>query len=321
MAIQGFVFNLRKLVFQDVRVRKAISCVMDFEAMNKQLFYGQYTRSKCYWDNKPEMMSRGPATGAVRDELVRLFKKHNSPKDGKVYVRKEAILRGPYTLGETVDGKMQSIGDRVLAANKYLDAAGWIFDPVDQVRKRDGVKLTFQFLLRGKGFQRICNPYIDKLKEIGVDAKIQICQPAEYSKREKALDFDIITAHYGGNESPGNEQRFYLHSSSADTKGARNFMGLKNPAIDECIDNLIAAENREELILYTQVLDRILCANHYIVPQWYISSDRAIFWDRFSGPDRYAKTWFIGNLYNFWWLDEAKNTRLEAARKAKKSLK
>lgn len=320
--MQCFVFNLRKPVFQDIRVRKAIASVMDFEFMNKNLFYGQYKRSICCWDNKPEMMSRGPAKGKVREELVRLFKKHNKPKEGKIFVPKEAILLGPTEVGRSVDGKMQSIEDRILAARKYLNDSGWIYDHETQVRKKDGIPLRFQFLVVGKGFSRIIQPYIEQLREIGVDATLQNAQPAEFIKRRKMFDYDVIVGHLGGSECPGSELNMAYHSSTARTRGSYNFLGLQNPAVDEILEMIINAKSRKEVVNYVKVLDRIICANHYAVPQWYISSDRSIYWNKFSGPKGYSeKTGFEGNVLNFWWYDKDKAERLNTLRAAGQQMK
>lgn len=313
--MQCFIFNQRRPKFRDIRVRKAIACVFDFEHQNRNLFYNQYTRMTNYWDNHPEMMSRGPAEGPVRDILIDLFKRHNRPD--AVAVPKDAILRGPYVVGSTPSGAMVPIEERVIATRHYLDAIGWVYDPAVDARRKGDQILTVEFLLHGPGFQRICNPFIERLREVGIPARIQITQSAEFAKRVKNFDFDIVTSNRGGQESPGNEQRYYFHSSSADTPGSGNLMGLRNPAVDEAVDGIIAADSREQLVIWTQILDRVLCANHYAIPQWYIPTDRGVYWPRIAGPKHYSgKTWFIPNVLYFWWFDSRKAQRLEEAMNA-----
>jgi microcin C transport system substrate-binding protein len=312
--MQGFALNLRREKFKDIRVRKALGAIFDFEHMNKNLFYSQYERCLSFWNGSKEMSTRGPAKGDERKILVDLSKRFNKPKEGVVAVPKDAVIRGPYAVGTAPDGSVFSIYDRILAANSYLDKAGWKYDAEVGARRKGDAILSIEFMLYGPGFQRICNPYIELLAEIGVKGRIQIVQPAEFVKRIKTFDYDIITSSFGGNSSPGNELKNWFHSASASVPGSRNHMGISNPAVDEVIDKIVVADNRKSLVLYTKVLDRILCANHYMIPQWYTKVDRAIYWQRIQGPKVYAgKGAFESEVINFWWFDEARSKRLNEA--------
>jgi len=314
--MQCYVFNLRDSIFRDINVRKAISAVFDFDNMNKNLFYNQYKRQTCFFDNNKEMMSRGPAEGEVREILLSLRKKY-----GKKFVPKDAITRGPYTIGTLKDGSEMSIKDRIQVANSLLDKDGYVYNKGLGVREKDGKLLKFEILIHSSGWEKIVNPFIERLAEIGIKATYRLVQPAEYMKKVKKFDFDMIVYTFGQSMSPGNEQRDSWTSKAASVEGSRNVIGIQNPAIDDIVERLIGAKNRKELLTYVKVLDRILCANFYVIPQWYIDYDRAIYWNRFSGPEKYAsKTYFISNFINWWWFDKEKDQKLKKAKESETKL-
>lgn len=315
--MQCYVFNLRKPLFKDIKVRKAIAAAFDFEYMNQNLFYSQYTRQLCFFDNNKKMYSRGPAAGEVRRILLELRKKYNQPAAKKYYVPKHAITRGPYNIGDLPGGGRLSIHDKITLANIFLDKEGWIYDREAGARKKGRQLLKFEILISNAGWERIVNPFIERLREIGVKASYRLVQPAEFVKKVKDFKFDMIVAVFGQGSSPGNEQRNMWLSKAADITGSRNVVGMKNPAIDEAVGKIVAASDRKTLVTYVQVLDRILCANHYVIPHWYIAYDRAIYWNRISGPKKYAaKSAFLDNVINWWWYDQDKARRLAAAKQA-----
>ncbi|HAR65173.1 MAG TPA: ABC transporter substrate-binding protein [Lentisphaeria bacterium] len=315
--MQCFVMNLRRAQFQSRDVRMALAAAMDFEYMNKNLFYGQYKRQVCFFDNHAEMRSRGPAAGKVRERLIALRKKHNDAKTRTIHVYRDAITRGPFNVGEIPGQPVASIEDRLASANKLLEAKGWLYHEEAECRVKDGVELKFSILLSNKGWVRLVNPFIENLRTIGAKIDYQLVQPAEFSKRYKEFDFDMIVDGFGQSESPGNEQRDKWTTRAADTSGSSNSIGLKNPAVDEVVEALIASPSREELVINVQVLDRILCAGHYIIPHWYIDYDRGVYWNRFGHVDRYAaKAYFEDNVLNWWWFDAARESALQAARDA-----
>ena len=312
--MQCYVFNLRKQIFQDIKVRKAIAAVMDFEFMNKNYFYNQYKRQVCYFDNNKEMMSRGPAEGKVKEILTALQEKY-----GKENVPKDAIARGPYNVGDLPDGATMPIEERIKLANKMLDEEGYLYDKELGARKKGDNKLGFEILIANQTWEKIVNPFIERLNEIGIKATYRLVQPAEYFEKIKDFKYDMIVTTFGQSMSPGNEQRNYWSSKEVDVKGSMNLIGIKNPAIDDMVEQLIAARDRKSLVACVQVLDRILCANHYVVPHWYIDYDRAIFWNRFSGSKVYAsKASFMDNLISWWWYDADKDKKLQEARDADK---
>ncbi len=313
-SMQCFAFNLRKDIFQDIRVRKAIASVFNFKYMNKELFYEQYTRQISYWDNNKEMWSRGPAEGAIKEKLLKLRKKYNDYEKNKIYVPKDAILRGPYNLDSDVFGKAMDFQDRVLAARSYLDEIGWIYDSELKARKKGDDILKFEILLYSPGWKRLVVPIVEWFEQIGIKATYRLVQPAEYSKMVKSFEYDIIINTFGSSQSPGNELIDAWTTKSASMPGSSNICGVQNPALDEVIDNIVASHSRDILVENVKILDRILSANHYVIPQWYISADRAVYWNRIAGPKQYAKkSDFITNVINWWWYDKKRSNRLDRA--------
>jgi len=159
------------------------------------------------------------------------------------------------------------------------------------------------------------------LKKIGVGLDIKVVQVAEYEERLRNFKFGMIVANYPQSRSPGNEQRYMWGSESAETPGTRNYMGIKNPALDELIEGVIKAKTRKELIVQIHALDRILTHQFYIVPHWYIAYDRAVYWNKFSRPKiNPSQSNITNNLLEWWWWDEQKVQKLKDARSQGKSL-
>ena len=150
---------------------------------------------------------------------------------------------------------------------------------------------------------------------------IKVIQVAEYEERLRNFKFGMVVAGYPQSRSPGNEQRYMWGSKSADTPGSRNYMGIKNPALDELIEKIIAAKTRKDLVLNIQALDRILTHQYYVVPHWYISYDRAVYWNKFGRPKINASQSAVSNnLLEWWWWDNDKAEKLKKARSAGASL-
>ncbi|MFP6638369.1 MAG: extracellular solute-binding protein [Nitrospinaceae bacterium] len=307
--MQGFAMNMRYEFFQSRKVRAAIAMAFDFEWSNKNLFYGQYTRNECYFDNNPEMKAQGLPQGEVKALLLKLRKKYKSQ------VPKTALskpVRAP--------GQGQSSIKNIQVANALLDSAGWKIGS-DGIRSKGKQRLQFELLLAGPGFQRIAEPYKNNLKKIGVNLNIKVVQVAEYEERLRNFKFGMIVAGYPQSRSPGNEQRYMWGSEAAGTPGTRNYMGIKNPALDELIEQIVQAKTRKELIVNIQTLDRILTHQFYMVSHWYIAYDRAVYWNKFSRPKiNPSQSSIANNILEWWWWDETKAQNLKQARSEGKSL-
>jgi len=307
--MQGFAMNTRNKIFKSRKVRAALAMVFDFKWSNKNLFYGQYTRNDCYFDNNPEMKAEGVPKGEVKNILELLRKKH------KKFVPKTALTKPVGAPGQGLPSERN-----LKVANSLLDSAGWKIGS-DGIRSKGKDRMEFELLLAGPGFQRIAEPYKNNLKKVGVKLDIKVVQIAEYEERLRNFKFGMIVAGYPQSRSPGNEQRYMWSSDAADTPGTRNYMGIKNPAIDELIEKIVSAKTRKELVVNIQALDRILTHQYYLVPHWYIAYDRAVYWNKFGRPKINASQNAVNNnVLEWWWWDKEKANNLKKARAAGASL-
>ncbi len=308
--MQGYAMNMRNPIFLSRKVRAAIALAFDFEWSNSNLFYGQYTRNENYFDNNPEMKATGRPTGKVLALLAELRKKHLGD------VPKTALTKPP-----GAPGQGQPLDKNLALAGALLDSDGWKIG-ADGVREKDGKKLEFLQILVSPAFERISEPFKNNLQKIGVDMDIKVVQVAEYEEKLRNFKFDMIVASYPQSRSPGNEQRNMWSSEAADTPGSRNFMGVKNAAVDELIEKIVQAATREDLIVCIQALDRILMHQFYIVPHWYIAYDRLVYWNRFSRPRVNAsQSPVLNNIIEWWWWDDGKALALKKAREKGEAVK
>ena len=304
--MQGFVMNLRNPIFKSRKVRAAVSMVMDFDWSNRNLFYNQYTRSDCYFDNNPELKPQGLPQGEVRTILLNLRKKH-----GKKHVPKTVFTKPVGALGQGVP-----IEKNVAMANKLLNSEGWKRGP-DGFRRKNNKPLQIEFLYFNQLWERIIEPYKNNLKKIGVNFKFKRVQAAQYEERLREFKYDMVLWSFAAGRSPGNEQRGMWTSEAAKIPGSRNYIGIQNPAIDELVDTLVKAKTRRELVNTVQALDRILTHQFYVVPHWFIGYDRMVYWNRFSHPEVLPSgASRFGHFLEWWWWDEAKAHKLRIAREA-----
>jgi microcin C transport system substrate-binding protein len=194
-------------------------------------------------------------------------------------------------------------------AQQILKAAGWsVKDGLlqnDQTRKH----FAFEILLAQPDFERIVLPYVKNLERLGIQATVRTVDTAQYQQRVDEFDFDAIIETFPESLSPGNEQRDFWGSQSADEQGGRNVIGIKDPAIDKLVDLVIAAPDRPSLITRTHALDRVLLWNHFVVPQWHIQAFRVAYWDKFGRPETSPK-YALG--FDTWWVDPEKEKALNA---------
>ena len=281
--MQGFVFNTRKKHLQDRRVREALALLFDFEWTNRQLFNGAYTRTASYFDN-----SELAASGLPSEDELKLLE----PLRGQI---PDEVFEQPFKLPPTnADGKIREQQRR---AYELLTEAGWKIEN-DRMVDADGKPVKFEFLLVQADFERVLLPYKRNLAGLGIDLEIRRVDVSQYINRLRSRDYDMIVSGFGQSNSPGNEQREYWHSASADNPGSRNFIGLKDPAIDTLVEKLIAADSREELITRTRALDRVLLWGHYVIPNWHIKTWRAAYWNHLAHPQT-TPAYDIGLMT--WW--------------------
>ena len=291
--MQGFAFNLRREMFKDARLRRAFNYAYDFEEMNKQLFYGMYKRINSYFDGTDLACSGLPQGQEL--QLLEAVKDKVPPE----------VFTTPYT--NPVGGNPENVRNNLREASKLLKEAG--FEVKDRkLVDPSGKPVTVEILVQDPSAERIALFYKPSLERIGVTTSIRVVDAAQYENRTRSFDFDMITDVWGQSLSPGNEQREFWGSQSADVPGSRNTIGIKNPAIDALIEKVIFATDRPSLEAATRALDRVLLWNNYVVPQFTYPFARYARWDRFSHADlpKYARS----GLPSLWWYDAEKAARI-----------
>jgi len=268
--MQGFVFNTRKELFKDRRVRKALVLAMDFEWSNSHLFYNQYVRNESYFSN-----SELASTELPKGEELKLLEPYRAQLPEEVF---NTVWQPPSTK------KPSSLRSNLKQAKNLLSEAGWkIKNGV--LTNNKGQVFSFEFMLIQKGFERILAPYARNLKKLGVDISYRTVDASLYERRVRNYEFDMVVSSFPESASPGNELRNMFHSDSAEQKGSRNLPGVNNPVVDALVENIISAESREKLIIACRALDRVLLHEDYLVPNWYINVHRIAYWDKFVIPE------------------------------------
>lgn len=292
--MQGFTMNLRRAIFQDPLVRQAMILALDFEWSNKTLFFGQYKRTRSYFQN-----SEMEAKGLPSPEELKILEPLRGKIPDEVFTTE---YNPPSTDGSGADA------ENLAKAAQLLDQTGWKLE--NGKRMKDGKPFEIEFLLQaGDSFERIVQPYAKSLERLGVKLTLRVVDAAQYEKRHEDFDYDMVSTVYAQSLSPGNEQRDYWGSAAADSPGSRNEIGVKDPVIDALVEKLIAAPTRTELIVYCRALDRILQWRYYVVPNWHLAAARLAYWDKFGRPDKLPEpTYGIG--LSGWWIDPAKEKAL-----------
>jgi microcin C transport system substrate-binding protein len=288
--MQGFVFNLRHELFRDARLRRAFNYAYDFEEMNKQLFYGAYKRINSYFEG-----TELAATGLPEGQELQFLETVRDKVPPEVFTT-------PYA--NPVGGNPEAVRANLRESARLLKEAGF------EVRDRklvdpSGKPVVVEILAQDPSTERMALFYKPSLERIGVATSIRVVDDVQYQNRLRTFDFDMIVDLWGESLSPGNEQREYWGSQTADQPGSRNAIGIKNPAVDTLIDNLIFAKDRAGLIAATKALDRVLLWNFYVVPQFTYGFQRYARWDRFSHPEPLPQ-YGISGFPALWWWDAAK---------------
>ena len=297
--MQCFAVNLRRPMFQDARVRRALIEVFDYEWMNANLFYGAYARTSSFFSNS-DFAARGLPEGREKD-ILEGFRARIPP----------AVFTEEYKLPVTDGSGNNREGARRALA--LLREAGW------SVRDRrlvnaQGQRFEFEILLQGATFERVALPYVQWLDRLGITARVRTVDPAQYQVRIDAFDYDMTVDSMGQGFSPGNEQRDYWSSAKARENGSQNVAGIADPAIDELVELVIGAPNYDELVARTRALDRVLLHHNFVVPHWHSRVFRIAFWDRFGRPERNPR-YGLG-FPQAWWIDPARERALAEARRS-----
>lgn len=293
---QGFMFNLRKPMFSDVRVRKAVAMAFDFDWSNKNIFFDQYVQNSSFFENSPLK-----ATGLPTAEEKKILEPLKADLPAEVFTEEMGYIY-----------KEKDIKKRLRSAMLLLKDAGYVIK--DGVAVGPAGKLDFKFLLDSAGMAKIVEPFAQNLKKIGIVSAIEEKEQSVYVKRIESREFDAIVQSVGQSQSPGNEQKEFWGSEAADQNHSRNYAGVKNKAIDALVDRIIYAKDREELVLYTKCLDRALYHLHLQVHNWHIGTHRVAFWDKFGTSDKVPPFYAVRQLQEYMWFDATKAKKLEDAK-------
>ena len=258
-SIQTFVLNLRREKFQDKEFRKALNYAFNFEWLKKHIFYGSYSRTQSYFPNSDFA-----------------YKKFTLPKsDANDFGRKNLII-----------------------AKKILDDAGYKVRNGKLVNPHTNKIMSLEFLISSQSFAMIIAPFIDNLKKLGIDAKMKFIEENQYEARVRNFDYDIIIAVFGQNSVPASELLRYWHSSQAGIKGSQNYSGLKNRQIDDLVERISKAQNKQELLFLCQKFDKIMLENYYTILQWHNDNYRILYKKELKIPQKLPK---YGLGIDFWW--------------------
>ena len=298
--MQAFVFNTRREIFRDPRVRRALAFAFDFEWSNKNLFYGQYTRTESYFSN-----SELASTGLPGPEELKILEPLRGQIPDQVFTE---TYKPPASDGSG------NIRRNLRQGLSLLKQAGWVFKDRKLVKAETGLPFSFEILLSQPVWERIALPFVKNLERFGIEARVRTVDAAQYQKRTEDFDFDMTVDVFGQSLSPGNEQRDLWGSEAAGRQGSRNTIGIRDEAVDRLIELVISAPDRDSLIHRTRALDRVLLWGHYLIPHWHIRSFRVAYWDKFGRPPTNPK-YDLG--FDTWWIDETKAAALAERRKAR----
>ena len=292
--MQAFAMNIRRDKFKDARVRHALNYAFNFEEMNKQIFFGQYTRIASYFEGT-ELASRGLPSGREL-EILETVRSQVPPE---VFTTE---FKNP------VGGNPQNVRSNLREAMRLLKDAGF------EVKNRkltgkDGTPFEIEMLTQDPAFERVLLFFKPSLERLGITVGIRTVDAAQYENRLRNWDFDVIVASWPESLSPGNEQREFWGSQAASRAGSRNLVGISDPAIDKLIERVIFATDRDDLVAATKALDRVLLGHHFVVPQWTYGKVRTARWDRFSHPDTMPK-YGLSAFPDIWWFDKDKADKI-----------
>lgn len=295
--MQAYVFNTRRPVFGDRRVRWAIAQAFDFEWTNQTLFYGAYKRTESYFENSP-LQSHG-----VPDERQLALL---DPWRGRI---PEEVFVKPYKAPST-DGP-NGLRRNLLEGKRLLDEAGTDIRNGRRVVVATGQPLSFEILLDNPTFERVTLPFVENLKRLGIQATVRTVDTAQYENRIRDFDFDMTVHVWPESLSPGNEQEGYWGSGAADRPGSQNLAGIREPAVDALIAKVVSADSEEELKAAVAALDRVLLWGDYVVPQWYSGVFRVAYWNWLKRPATLPP---YSLVFDAWWIGDAKSAAEQPSR-------
>jgi len=292
---QSFIINLRRDKFKDIRVRKAIGLMFNFEWSNKTLFYDLYARINSFWENS-DMSAEGKPSKAEMNILQSV----------------ESILPDNVIDSEVAQVSISSTKqlDRknLRMASKLLDEAGWEVSSDGLRKNSNGETLDVEILNDSQAFTRIIEPFIQNLISLGVNAKHTKIDNAQMTERERSFDFDIVTGNFPMSFTPGSGLKQYFGSETANVS-IFNKAGIKSDVIDKLIEVIMSAKTRQELKISVRALDRVLRSYYFWIPQWYKNVHTVAYYDFYEHPENLPP--YDMGLLDFWWMNEKKFSDLK----------
>ena len=292
---QSFIINLRKDKFKDIRVRKAIGLMFNFEWSNKTLFYDLYARINSFWENS-DMAATGKPS---KDELMILNSLKNTLPSGIIDSEVAEV---------SVSSTKQLDRKNLRMASKLLDDAGWEVGDDGLRKNKNGATLDIDILNDSQAFTRIIEPFIENLKSLGVNAVHTKIDNAQMTERERSFDFDIVTGNFPMSFTPGSGLKQYFGSETADVS-IFNKAGIKSEVIDELIEVVMAAKTRDELKVAVKTLDRVLRSYYFWIPQWFKDVHTVAYYDYYEHPANLPP--YDMGLLDFWWINNEKYNELK----------
>ncbi|MEG0150439.1 MAG: extracellular solute-binding protein [Comamonas sp.] len=285
---QSYFLNVRRPMLQDQRVREALGLAMDYEWMNRQMFYGAYRRVRGLFGNT-DCETRGEP-GAGELALLEPFK--SGLPEGTL---------GPMAEPPRTDGN-SSLRANLRRAQQLLREAGWTVKD-GTLRNAQGQAMVLEYLDSSEGSVRVLSPWMRNLEKLGITLKLRVVDYALYQQRADKYDYDIISLNVPGTHNPGQEYADLFGSAAVDQEGASNYVGLKSPAVDAMIAAMASAKTQEQLLPACHALERIIVHGHYLIPQWYSTTHRMVYDDwRLARPVQ-TPAYSTGELWAIytWW--------------------
>jgi peptide/nickel transport system substrate-binding protein len=286
----ALVFNSRRAVFADVRVREAISMLFDFEWINRNFFFGGYRRTASFFEDS-ELSARGRPADAAERALLAPF---------PAAVRDD-VLKGTWS-PPISDGTGRD-RDALRRALALLHDAGYKLSGTALRHHGTGAPLAFEILLPDKDQERLAIAFSQNLKRAGIELRLRVVDAVQYEQRRTNFDFDMIQSRWDQSLSPGNEQAFYWGSAAADEPGSRNYMGLRSAAADAMIAALLNARERDAFVAAVRALDRVLMSGIHVIPLYHLPTQWVARWSAIRHP---SATSLSGYLPETWWREPAK---------------
>jgi peptide/nickel transport system substrate-binding protein len=283
-----FVFNTRRAVFSDIRVREALASLFDFEWINHSYFFDLYRRTAGYFDGS-ELSARGQPADAREKALLAPF-----PDAARADVL-DGTWSPPVSDGSGRDRRA------LRRALELMAGAGYELRGTNLVDRKSGVPFGFEILVKEREDERLALLFSESLKRAGISARVRVVDAVQYEGRRLTYDFDMIENRYDQSLSPGNEQAFYWGSAAAEQPGTRNYMGIKSAAVDAMIAALLQARARQDFVAAVRALDRILISGFYTIPLFHLPDQWLARWTRIRRPEA---TPLYGYLPETWWSDQ-----------------